>query len=415
RLDGNLPGYNRDFARNNIGEFQPREQFGSSLNLGLIQPIYWTGGRVSVNTRLDYFEDATLNFTQYNTTVVNVNLFQPLFAFNRLKWDKKIEPIRYEESKRELVEEYERISRESVQRFFSYLDAQINLQIASFNLANNDTIYRIEQGRYNIGTTSKDKLLQVELQLLTSQQQVAQAKLDLETRRLDLRSFIGLTDDKDFELLLPENVPQFEVDYAKALEYAQNNRSDYIAFERLRLQAEADVAEARGNRFDAALNASFGYNNLAENFNETYDDPLSQQRVNVTLSVPILDWGRNKARMRTAIADQQLQEYVIEQDKQLFEQAILTQVKQFDVLRLQLEITKKSDEVAQERYLVAQNRYLIGKIDITNLNIALNEKDDAKRSYINALRQFWIAYYELRRLTLYDFYHNELLYKPEEE
>ena len=173
RLSGNLPGYNRDFARNNVGEFVTREQFGSALNLGLEQPIFWTGGRISVNTRLDYFEDALINFQQYNNTLVNVNLTQPLFGFNELKWQKKIQPIRYEESKRQLVEEYEEISRESVDRFFSYLDAQINLQIAQFNLANNDTIYRIEQGRYNIGTTSKDKLLQVELQVLNARQQVA--------------------------------------------------------------------------------------------------------------------------------------------------------------------------------------------------------------------------------------------------
>jgi outer membrane protein TolC len=84
------------------------------------------------------------------------------------------------------------------------------------------------------------------------------------------------------------------------------------------------------------------------------------------------------------------------------------------VLLSQIEITKKSDEVAQERYMVSQNRYLIGKIDITNLNIALTEKDAAKRSYLNALRAYWTAYYDLRRLTLYDFAENKLLYTPED-
>jgi outer membrane protein TolC len=93
----------------------------------------------------------------------------------------------------------------------------------------------------------------------------------------------------------------------------------------------------------------------------------------------------------------------------------MTQVRQFEMLRLQMEITKKSDEVAAERYNVSQNRYLIGKIDITNLNIALNEKDDAKRSYIQALRDFWNAYYFLRRLTLYDFSTRQLLYTPEKK
>jgi outer membrane protein TolC len=82
------------------------------------------------------------------------------------------------------------------------------------------------------------------------------------------------------------------------------------------------------------------------------------------------------------------------------------------MLYLQLEITKKSDEVALKRYNVAQNRYLIGKIDITNLNIALTEKDAAKRSYITALKDFWTAYFDLRQATLYDFAERKFLYNP---
>lgn len=78
-----------------------------------------------------------------------------------------------------------------------------------------------------------------------------------------------------------------------------------------------------------------------------------------------------------------------------------------------MRLLKKSDEIANERYIVSQNRYLIGKIDITNLNIALKEKDEAKRAYVDALQAFWTAYYELRRLTLFDFSTNRLLYNPD--
>lgn len=415
RLNGNIPGYNRDYARNTIGEFQNREQYTSFVNLGLIQQITLTGGRLSVNSSLDYFNNAYSDFTQYNSTIVNIRLDQPLFAFNKLKWDRKIEPLRYEESRREFVEEMESISREAVDRFFFYMDAQMNLQIAQFNLENNDKIYKIEQGRYNIGTTSKDKLLQVELQLLRSQQDVVQAQLDLETSLLSLRFFIGLKDIDKIKLVLPENVPSFDVSYEEALKYARENRADFIAFERRKMEAQAAVARAKGDRFQTNLSASLGYNNLDANLGEVYNNNAnSQQRVNLTFSVPLIDWGRNKAYMQTALANQRLNDFVIAQDEQNFEQQILTQVRQFDVLRSQLRITKKADEVAQERYTVAQNRYLIGKIDITNLNIALTEKDDAKRSYINALRRFWTAYYDLRRLTLYDFVSDELLYRPEE-
>jgi outer membrane protein TolC len=114
--------------------------------------------------------------------------------------------------------------------------------------------------------------------------------------------------------------------------------------------------------------------------------------------------------MQTAYANKRLNDFTIAQDEVNFEQEVITQVRQFELLRLQIEITKKSDEVALERYNVAQNRYLIGKIDITNLAIALTEKDNAKRSYVTALKSFWTSYYNLRRLTLYDFTQHKPLY-----
>jgi outer membrane protein TolC len=44
---------------------------------------------------------------------------------------------------------------------------------------------------------------------------------------------------------------------------------------------------------------------------------------------------------------------------------------------------------------------------ITNLNIAQQEKDNNRDAYVNSLKDFWLAYYELRQLTLYDFDTNE--------
>ena len=420
QLSGSLPGYANAFdgitQPDGTVRFQSVNQINSNVNLGFEQPIPWTGGVVSVNSNLSYFDVLGDDITNqlWRGSPFNLRLRQPIFAFNRFKWDRKTEPLRYEESKREYVEELEAISGEATSRFFNYLDAQINLQIAQFNLANNDTIYRIEQGRYNIGTTSKDKLLQVELQLLRSEQAVVQATLDLETSSLNMRSYIGLNDNEEFDLVLPEEIPTFDINYGEALAYAQKYRADFLAFKRRKLEAERDVAQARGERFETTLNATFGLNDSGPDASDVYRTPLEEQRLDLGFTIPILTWGRNEARMKSALANQRLQDYVIAQDEQNFEQEILTQVRQFDVLRTQLEISRKSDEVAQERYNVAQNRYLIGKIDITNLNIALEEKDQAKRSYISALREFWTAYYNLRQLTLYDFAEGRLLYTEEE-
>ncbi len=417
RLSGGIPAYSQSFipVRQPDGSilFQSIDQTNASANLGLEQPLPWTGGQISANTNYNYFQDLQQNTNLWNATLLNIQLNQPLFGFNPLKWQRAIEPIRYEESKREFVEEIEAISQEATDRFFLVIDAQIREQIASFNLANNDTIYKIEQGRYNIGTTSLDKLLQVELQLLRSRQNLAQARLDAENAKLNLRIYLGLNDNEEFTLVLPEEIPQFVIDAETAMQYARQNRAQFLAFERRRKEAQRDLAETKGRRFSTTLTASFGLNNSAPVISDVYTDPLRQQQVNVTFSVPVIDWGRNKAMMRTAIANKKLNDYIITQDEVNFDQEIMTQVRQFELLRLQIEITRKSDQVAQERYAVAQNRYLIGKIDITNLNIALTEKDDAKRSYLAALRSFWTSYYNLRRLTLYDFVDKRLLYTPE--
>jgi outer membrane protein TolC len=83
------------------------------------------------------------------------------------------------------------------------------------------------------------------------------------------------------------------------------------------------------------------------------------------------------------------------------------------MIRERIAITKKSDEVAEKRFQIALNRYQTGNVTISDLNIAQNEKDTNKRAFFDSLKDYWMAYYELRALTLYDFENQTLLYLPE--
>ncbi|GAB3014379.1 TolC family protein [uncultured Cyclobacterium sp.] len=421
RLEGTLPRYSQSFTNvtqpDGTIEFREVRQNFADLELGLRQVIAPTGGTLSVNSSTSRFDnflssDAE-NQTRWNGVPVNVRLTQPIFAYNRYKWDKKIDPIRYEESKREYVEEMEQISRVVTQMFFQFLVAQVNLDIATKNLQNSEAILKIEQGRYNIGTTYEDKLLQVELQVLEARQGVAQAKLDMESSSLSLKSYIGLNENTKLNLVLPSVIPDFDVDVQKAIEYAFQNRSDAIRFERQRTEAEAQVAQARGQRFQMSLNASYGYNKADLMWSGIYSNPNTQALVSLGINVPILDWGRNKARMSIAKANQKLTEFEIEQDIINFEQEIFTKVRNFIMLKDRVEITKTSDLVADKRYEISFRRYQSGNVTITDLGIAQQEKDKNRRSYVESLREYWVAYYELRELTLYDFEADNLLYTPD--
>ncbi len=111
--------------------------------------------------------------------------------------------------------------------------------------------------------------------------------------------------------------------------------------------------------------------------------------------------------MRQAKANRDLIEIDVQQEERKFEQEVFLQTQQFNMQKRVLASAAKADTIAGLRYEITKQRYLIGKISITDLNLAQQEKDQATQSYIGALRSFWNNYYTLRRLTLYDFERNE--------
>jgi outer membrane protein TolC len=407
-IRGRFPDFNREVieAQQPDGSirFQPVSNNILDLNLLLLQNIGLTGGQIFVNTQARRFDDIDRNFTQYSGNPGVLGFIQPLFGFNRLRWNKRIEPLHYEESQKEYQENLENISVMATDLFFNLLLAQISLEIALTNFQNNDTIFKIGEGRYNLGKIAENDLLQLELNVLNSRQDVSQAKLDLETSTLKLKSFIGWTDTERINLVLPKEIPDFDIDEQIAIREARKNRSAAVAFKRQLLQAQADVFQAkREGGLNMDIFGTVGLANRAENIGELYTNPTNQQSLSIGFQIPILDWGRQKSVRRTAEANSKLVEYSVAQDEVNFDQEVYTQVKQFKMLRDQLLITSKSDYISLNRYEIARNRYLIGKISITDLTIALQDKDNAKRSYIASLRNFWTAYYRVRYLTLYDF------------
>ena len=310
----------------------------------------------------------------------------------------------------------ENISINIARFYFDLILAQISLETAQKNLANNDTIFQIAQGRYNLGKLGEDQILQLELSLMNSQQEVEQAKLDLQTYSLRLRSFAGMNIESDFGLVLPEEIPSFNVGEELALEEAFKNKQESISFERRKLEADRETARAKG---DAGLNMDFygrfGFTNRGDQVGQLYQDPENQQVVRLGFEIPIIDWGRRKSSVKTAEANQQLVQYTVAMEEINFRESILAQVRQFNMLRERIKLSGKADEIGEKRYEIAKQRYLIGKIAITDLNIAMREKDEAKRNYIQSLRDFWVAYYNLRMLTLYDFENDVPLAVVEED
>jgi len=407
-LDGSLP----QFSKTNIPviqpegtvEFKPVTNDNSQLNLGITQNIGATGGQLFIGSNMLRFRDFDRRQTRYNGNPLVVGFNQPLFAFNPFSWDKKIEPLRFEESQRRYVQDIEGIGQETTELFFYLLIAQINADIAAKNLNNHQALYKIGEAKAALGRLSRDELLRLKLGLLNAKKAVAQSNINAETALLQLKSFIGLSSENPLKLELPVHLAQFEIPESLAVKEARENRQQSIEFKRALLEADKDIAKAKGeNGLKANLFGSFGLTNAATDVGGIYRGAKDQQVVRLGFQLPIMDWGRGASRVKTAQANKKLVQASVQQAQINFDQEILTQVKQLNVIKEQMQTNQDADQTAAERFEIARKRYLLGDLSITDLNIALQEKDQARRDYIYSLKSFWSSYYNLRVLTLYDF------------
>ena len=407
-LEGRLPNFRRtnEAIRQEDGSFAFRRVANnlSDVYLTASQSLGVTGTELFISSGVERFDNFINDETTYSSRPARIGLRQSLFGFNELRWDRLVEPLYYEEANRDYAVQREAIAQDATERFFAVLLQQVNLALAQKNLANNDTIFQIGQGRYNLGRITEDQLLNLELNVMNSRQEVAQAQLELETSTLELNSFVGLGEGQSLTVALPAGVPQFAIDDQVAVQQALANNPDMVSFQRRVREAESEVARSRAqNGFRADLEATYGLTDRGNSFADVYNEPENEQIIELGFRVPVLDWGRSKSRMKQAEAILKLEQYTVEQEQVNFRQEVYTQVRTFAMQRDQVKITEVADDIAQRRYDIAKQRYLIGKIDITDLSIALREKDEARRRYIESLRDFWLNYYEVRMLTLYDF------------
>jgi outer membrane protein TolC len=411
-LNGNLPGYSKTFREvlqpNGTIEFQPVRYNNSALNLALSQTIAKTGGTVFGTTQMQRFDDFDRRTVLYNGVPYAIGYSHPLWRYNPLKWEQKVEPLKYNESKQVYIESLEQIAIKASNYFFDLLLAQVNFQIAETNSANTQNILRIANEKFDMGKVSRNEILQLKLEQVKAQKAVGIAKRDMEISTLNLRSYIGLQSTDKISLSLPEAIINMTVDTARIVAEAYENRSDAIGFIRRIVEARRDVAKAKGdNGLNATLTARVGFSKSARSIAKVYESPINQKAFQLEFDIPILDWGRSKSRTKTAEAIKQFTEYAVEQDRQNFTQEIYTQVTLFDMMKEQLLLTAKADSIASEKYQIAKERYVLGNLSITDLSIAFQENDQAKQDYIFALRDFWGAYYQLRYLSLYDFEKNQ--------
>ena len=410
-FEGTLPSYSKSYnpLQNPDGSYTyVSNNYGQwDASISINQNIPWTGGTLSAKTdlqRLDQFgSDAT---TQYMLMPAAVTLTQPIFGFNSVKWQQRIEPVKYQKAKAQLIAQLENVTVTAINYYFNLLLGEMNLNIAVQNHQNSERLYTIAQARRSIGQISENDLMQLKVSCLKAESYLTEARSELNASMFQLRSFLGYGENTVLVPSIPESLTGLQLNYPQVLELAGQNSVFTKDIRQRQLEASRDVSQAKAGRFNMNLFLSFGLSGQDSHIPEIFNNLRGNQVVSMGIQVPLLDWGKRKGQVKMAESNREVVQSQIEKDKIDFNQNIFLLVESFNNQSKQLAIADETDRIAQKRYETNVEAFTLGKIDVLNLNDAQSSKDEARRNYITQISLLWLYYYQIRGVTLYDFVNN---------
>ena len=386
-------------------KYVDNSSLSNNLSLSIRQNIAPTGGVLSLYSqlyRLDQFSPSSEMF--YQSVPVSLSYLQPIGGYNDLKWQKLREPKAYELAKREYLEDMESITLRVVQLFFEVLLKQKSYEMALKNYDNTERSYKMAEQRFELGSLSKNDLLQLQGSLINYDITSRDAKLELDMALFRLRSYLGLDQSVLFDLEIPDILTNINLDYERVLSLSYQNGTLQMTQELRTIEAERAIAEAKANRgIRADLRITFGLSQNAKTLGGAYKDPRDRESTGISISMPLMDWGLGRGRVKMAQSRADVVAAQVDQAFQEHEQIVLINVLQFNNQVYQCTRSKQLDQIAQERYQICLDKFANATLSVTELNMAQTEKDNAARRYISDVRSFWNYYFEIRRMCLYDF------------
>ena len=346
-LSGTAPSWNKRYSSYQQADgslsFVRNDYLGLDGAVNITQKLWPTG------SSLDYLHQSGSGGSgnQFMSLPVAVTLSQPLFSVNHLKWNRRIEPLRYREAQARFLTETEQVAMQAISLYFGLLLAGEQVNIARQNLQTAEKLYEVAQAKRRMGTISENDVLQLRLDVLTARSALTNSESNRQARQFALRSFLDV--EADIEPVAPGDVPQVHLEFDNVLSHALQNNALATTMRRRQMEADYAVASARANRQSINLYAQLGYTGTGDNMNSAYRNLLSNEVVSVGITVPLLDWGKRKGQRKMAESNRDIIQGQLRQQSQDFRQDIFILTEQFNNQAEQLRIACEADTIPHQR------------------------------------------------------------------
>ena len=403
----------RYLSDEDIDVYRQQRMFYSQAGISASQTMESWGGQFFGSTQLGYLRTfGDQNQTQFMTVPISIGYKQDLLFYNPLKWAKQIEPMKLERAEKELIYGIEKTSEQAVEKFFTLALAQDMMQMAMESLASCDTIYAIAERRYKIASISKAELSILELQKTNARTTLANARIARSRAVKELATYLGMDPTTEIDLIIPLVVGTLHIDGTEAIALARENNPKYLESRQATAEARREAEKAKVEKnLSVSLNASIGLNQVADNFADAYRHLQSQDMATVKITIPLKDWGKRKNAYLAARSSVDTAERTEQETARDVELDVALTVAEFNERQTIVENACKALTIAEDAYVQSLQQFIRAQADAYSLSVAQSHWQTARQNHINSLQNYWLAYYHLRRLTLYDYQRHQVVMK----
>lgn len=183
--------------------------------------------------------------TQFTSVPIRLGYSQSLVGYNSFKWERKIEPLKYEKVKKEFVYNVEAVSVQATTYFFNLAMAQAEYNLAKENMVSSDTLYSIGVQRQKIAAISKADLLTLKLDVVNARNTLQNKASALKRAMFSLVSFLNLDKNTVIDIDLPVRPQELVIPVDKALQMAHENNPQLLGLKQNVLEAERNVDKTK--------------------------------------------------------------------------------------------------------------------------------------------------------------------------
>ena len=330
--------YYRDITRRydsqqDLDIYRTQQSFYATGGLSVRQNFDLTGGTFYLQSDLGYMRNFGDNATtQFTSIPIRLGYSQSLIGYNAFKWERRIEPLKYERVKKEFIYNVEQVSEQATSFFFNLAMAQAEYDLAKENVTTSDTLYHIGEQKYKIAAISQADLLTLKLDLVNARNTLKNKESELKRAMFSLASFLNIDKNTVIELELPARPRELFIPIEKALECSRNNNPQLLELKQNILEAQREVDRTKKeSRFNASLDVSVGFNQVADRLKDVYKNPLQQDLVSISVSVPLVDWGVRKGKYNMARNNLNVVEISAKQDEVSIEEEVIMTVNDFHI------------------------------------------------------------------------------------